>query len=358
MSRFLTKLNIYGGLFGLSTIGVTTYYLYNRYCNKKKLWVETDLEPDDLIALDILDKTNKYKYDTIVCGEGNVSEKMFRANHYFKNKYRNLVHGLGSDKDFPEPEEYKTDEVLKFYTEDNYFKLLKEYIEINKNNSKMLLLKPPRELFSLYLENRDELKSLLQTVECYMYGSFNLRSLKATKEQLEDFLKIFGKLYLYESYYASGSSNNVNKENYDNFNNILKNQDVEKLLNYWDEYMIKDCIDTCNSITKSTNQDITPLENYEIKVSDQLKEKYHRNYKAYEQISKNKGKQFVLADVGLALALTDTKNNLWQPVEITFDDKLYTKINAVSKENCETTYIVKNVGFNKLIELLDNFYSK
>ena len=350
-------------------VGVGSYYVYKQlflqYKDKHNVWLETDLEPDDLIAMKIM-KSQGIFFDKIVCGEGNIDKKMHRLIKYFTCKSNSdkkfdlmdscggvlkgigysthYVHLIGSDKDFP----------------DNYEYALENYL---KNNKRMIILKPPRELYNMYLSNPEKTKSLLKKAECFMYGSFNLRCLKADATQLANFMNLFGKLYLYESYYASKGDNTINKQNYPNFTKLvaLMGDDVKDIITEWDNYIVKDCFNTCNEILmREELEELKDLSEYHIKLSDSEAARYHRNYKVYKNISENKEGQFVLADVGLALCMND--ETLWENAELSFDSNGYT--NAIVRHDDEimisgkftNTYIIKNIGFNTLTQLLEKLY--
>lgn len=321
--------------------------------SNKNLWIESDLEPDDVLAIDILRKKG-YKMHTIVCGEGN--GKINRCLAYYDKVATNVVKGQDSDKDFPEPKKYSTYvSTLKYET--NYKEQLQKYLE---TNTKLVIMKPPRELFEMFLSDKQSTKKLLQNVTCYMYGSFNIRSLKANKEDVLDFLNSFNNLYYYESYRASGSGNSVSKESYDNFAKLGTCDNFFEIMDARDTYILKDCIDTCNAVTGRSDEVLKTLDEYlksnEItedffnNLTDNVKARYHRNYKCYESVVKNKGQQFVLADVGLALCVD---KNVWESVTLDINDAGYT---VYTENPTSKVFSVNNLGHNKLKEYLNEIY--
>jgi hypothetical protein len=359
--------SLFGGLVA-GQVGYKAYKYYKTYKQKnnyfeKSLWVETDLEPDDVLAIDILQKNNEiYSY---ICGEGNVDKKMNRLlNYYGKTPAKLYIKGKGSDKDFPEPydttenneSESKSEPKLNVKNEQEYLNELKKFLDLN--GKKMVIIKPPRELYELFLSNPDETKKLMANVECYMYGSFNLRSLNTNTEKLKEFLYSFKKLYIFETHYAIGSGNSVNPDNFKAYPSLSNAKYFSEICKQWNDYIIKDCVDTCNSIIKRNDETIQSLENLPEEILNKLsvneKARYHRNYKCYFDVSKYNENQFILADVGLALCFD---KDVWTPVTIDFDDKGYT---TMIKTDISTVYTVFNTPTLKteLLDTLEKLYTE
>jgi hypothetical protein len=326
--------------------------LANFFTNKN-LWVETDLEPDDVLAIDILQRKG-YTMHTIVCGEG--KEKVNRCLAYYDKTVPNIVKGHDSNKDFPEPAKYKN-YVSSLTYSTNYKEQLKSYLE---SNTKLVIMKPPRELFEMFLADRESTKQLLKNVTCYMYGSFNIRSLKADKKDVLEFLNSFGNLYYYESYRASGSCNSVSSDTYANFSKLKACDNFYEIMDAWDDYILKDCIDTCNSITGKSGETLKTLDEYVNDgdlskefvdgLSQDVKGQYDRNYKCYVSVVKNKGQQFVLADVGLALCIDKA---VWDRVSLDFNDAGYT---VYTENPTGNTCSVNGIGIDTLKLYLDELY--
>ena len=364
--------------FILFTVGITSsisigYYFYKKINNNlnnkidriknvnKKLWIETDLEPDDVLAIDILKKKN-YDISVYVCGEGDIDNKMNRLLYYYKNIYTDFsdkfIKGIGSNKDFPEPytEPINSKNIINNI---NYIDNLKEFII---ENNTIIIIKPPRELYQAYLNNREETKKIMSNINCYMYGSFNLRSLNVNDlNDLKEFLLSFKNLYIFETYYAFGNDNTVNINNYLNFHYLKKNKNFDEITKQWNEYCIKDCIDTCNSIINKNNKTIISLNNLPDEITANLnnndKEKYNRNFKCYESIKIYNDNQFVMADVGLALCFNN--NKYWTPVNINFDNNGYTILTKTNKSNVYTV-LNSNDNYlkNSLLDELTDLYVK
>ena len=356
----------------MAAFGTQDFFL----TGQKYIWVETDLEPDDYLAINIL-KRKGYLLHTIVVGEGDVNKKLNRAFYYYGDTC-NLIKGVASDKLFPE-DQFMCPEVvrdldsdvglefvgknwqsveLKQYGKD-YYSSLKRYC--SKYGYIIVILKPPRELFGLFLENPDEIKELLKEITCYMYGSFNLRSLNAEPAKLQEFLQSFGELYIYESYHASGSENTLNPENYSNFDEMVKCLDPDgkftELMKAWDAFNMEDCLMTCLDIARSEGIEAqigSRLLSYQelgVELPENKKHRYHRNYKCYQQILHNLGRQFVIADVGLALFMDSP--NAWKEVDITIDDKGYTQIKESSSSRIKS---VLKVGIDAVKQKLDEIW--
>lgn len=76
----------------------------------------------------------------------------------------------------------------------------------------MIGLKPMRELVLLYKQHPDQMSQLLSKVTWYVYGGFNFRCINDTTALLS-MLTRFKKVYIYESFHATGQQNSVNKTN-------------------------------------------------------------------------------------------------------------------------------------------------
>jgi len=346
------------GLAGLATY--SGYKYYKSYKNSqvldlsKSLWMETDLEPDDILAIDVLRK--KHDVYAYVCGEGNVDKKMNRLlNYYGKSNARLYIKGTESDKDFPEPYDTTdyTNANVKNKTE--YMSELKNFV--SSNGKTMVIIKPPRELYEQFLSNPEETKKTMSSVDCYMYGSFNLRSLNANKDQLKDFLSSFKNLYIFETHYAIGSENSVNPDIFKGYPTLTKADNFMEISKQWNDYIVKDCKDTCNSIIGKNDDTIMSLEELPKTISDKLndnqKARYHRNYKCYKDVSKYNENQFVMADIGLALCFD---KELWTPVTIDFDDKGYTKLTKCDSSNVHTVFTTPTLK-TELLKDLESMYN-
>lgn len=331
----------------------------------KNLWIETDLEPDDVLAIDILRKKG-YFLHTIVCGEGNVDRKIHRCmNYYGKQIYDEncdgdnlvtcgrwyckdekscrFVKGFGSCKDFPE---WHNDNTVNLYSTE-YYDELKNYV---KDNDTMVILKPPRELYELFCKNESDFSELLKNVNCYMYGSFNIRCINPDKKKMVEMFKSFKTFHLYESYAASGSDNNVNPSNYETFDNLQNVSNFFEVMHKWNDYIIKDCVDTCNELTKNSDKILKNFDDVKDLISENDHNRYKRNYKCYDQIQKTGGKQFVLADVGLAICID---KNMWTPVDVYFSEDGYTKFTKNSDSN---VYTIIGIGASTLRQELSIIY--
>jgi hypothetical protein len=271
-------------------------------CGPSDLYVFTDLEPDDYLALWILNK-NGYKFKTVVVGEGKfVQQKAERAYYYFNNddfypeSCPYITVGESSDKDFPES--FETDETYDNFSLEN----LKEFVQ--NGGTKILIMKPPRELFQYIITNPAEL-SFLKNTKCYLYGSFNMKSLDATDSEFRMFCDLFDSLYVYESFFATGPQNNLNPQNFPLIQKLRQHQNFSDLLDSWDDYILKDCEDTCIGLLENYNLPLQLVETETLRdvMSEKDFNRYGWNYKCYCQVKPNRGFQTVLADSGLAITL-------------------------------------------------------
>jgi hypothetical protein len=358
----LTKGVLFTTLLGGTLYG---YNKYKKYLSRRNLWVESDFEPDDVLAMDIL-KIRGYNITHVVVGEGDVKNKMYRAMLYFTEKSKKspvLISGNESNKDFPEPYQMPENKI-NLNKDKKYVEELKKYLQ---DNDTIFVVKPPRELYNLYLSDKDAFKKLFKDKTCYMYGSFNLRSLKASSSLMNDFLKSFGNLYLYESYYATEKSN-VNVSNYENFNKLNKCHMFFETMGHWDNYLLVDCIDTCQKL-KYMEQDEKYSENKKHKfyeeeeltdLSEYDRKSYMRNKKAYMEIFANCGQQFVFADVGLALGMKNP-NVKWKLADISVNPNTgYTQITDLPDSSTDTSvnkqYIIEKRNLVDYLKELSDLY--
>jgi hypothetical protein len=192
--------------------------------SKKNFWAQyltditeiiitTDLETDDLVALQMLAKLIPTNVHIIfVVGEGNGTMKYHRMKEYIElfgfNGKCTVYQGYDSRSDF------------KFDGEDVFHKItceelrkkprptdneeLLKFIQSHKNTP-IIMLKPPREFIEFW--NKDN--SLFNETVLIGYMSFNLSVLfeKWTKTQIISFLRSFKTVIYYETFFANGEDN-------------------------------------------------------------------------------------------------------------------------------------------------------
>ena len=296
-------------------------------------WIETDLEPDDVLSLAIFPKAQYY-----VVSEGNSLTKYKRMLKYCElldNKNAIVIKGHDSDKLFPHDglEFDNLDENINLHI-NNYLDNLIKFS--NNDNPIMISIKPMRELLEEYIKDPDLIKKVVGNIKLYVYGGFNFRVLLDKYEkQLLELLKMFKEVKIYESFYVSGEKNSINKLNCpDLYNFIIQNKEkpfykiLLKLTYNWNSYLIDDIQQWI--VTMDKNSDT-----------------YKRNIKIVNSIKDNVNFQFVLADFGLASVFRDV-----EPIKIKnlrFENK-YTKFD----ETNETTnmYVYKDIPHDVIEKLI------
>jgi len=346
------------------------------------LFIETDLESDDLLAIYIL-LCRGYNIRHVVVGEGDSCIKYERMKVYWTHLHNefpsqissvpSILHGMSSSKPFSndgfdissnnhdihelrhramelkEIKHSKSDDVKT----NEYRLTLMSFIE-HTNRPLIIALKPMRELFKVW---KDIPSELLRKTTLVDYGSFNYRCLwgKDPKEKLSnsnlllEMLSQFKKHILYESFLATGLQNSMNKENmsnvYDSLQILSKTshflQCLFRLISQWNSHLVKQCRDNISKYDL-----IQEKLQWQIDAQD-------RSRRIITSIETSIDSQMVLADSALA-ALLDDENFQPSPtpVNISFDDKggSYTKVTAVldDKMMSTSTYSYLNIPFTSI----------
>ena len=310
------------------------------------IWLETDLEPDDIAAIYILNKRG-FRFSHIVTGEGNSVTKHMRIKKYHTLLSSNLdnvdvvppvfIRGLDSNKLFPrdgcEFETLYDDEKEYDMFDSKYVKELKNYVATCKEPI-MIVLKPFRELLKYF----SELADILPKVTLYVYGSFNFRTL-SNEVAVSSLLRSFKNVYLYESFFATGTKNSIDKDTMPKFFEAFTKasqtspylQTLNRLMLNWNEHMLT----SCSTNLAKLNSD---------------PDSRNRLLKIYNAVKENKSFQMVAADIGVAVTFNDQQ--FFKPVDISFDPiSKYTLIvpNALSKIFCAMD-IPWNVLEDKLVD--------
>lgn len=299
-----------------------------------ELWVETDLEPDDVLALRLkpLCYANYY-----VVGEGenpNIKyNRMKRYTQLLNNSTAVIIQGFGSMKAFPnDGDEFDN---LGNSGCDQYY--LENFLKFSSSsNPVMFSLKPMRELLNEYNKNKGMIINAVKNIELYLYGSFNFRCvLKEHKNNLIELLNNFKKVCIYESFYATGEQNSINKNNY------------PLLYNYFIEHSNDPYIETLIKLTTIWNCHLRDEFKTHLKNETRI-ERIKRSQKVIDNIIGHEDFQYVLADFGL-VAVYDTI----EPVPIKnlrFDDDGYTKFDDSLEES--NMYVYRDVDFNTIEQLI------
>jgi len=307
---FETKV-ITGAVAG-AVIGCGYFWYRQKYAdNTKSIALFTDLEPDDMIAMQVLNQRGLIPKFLFV-GEGDSNIKYARAARYCRALgWRNttIMKSYGSDKLFPGEEFLVNNSTLPPQKQIKDIKT--ELAEIET----YICLKPPRELYDWHIMGEP---NLLKDKKLVIYGSFNLRTLKdkykdsAAISWIFDTSKPFKEVILYESHggIKNAKTNSFSPESTPRLiNAIISNVSHFSLLTQqcmaqWDQYMIDDCLNTMKECDKNLDD-------------PDIKAKYDRNKKCYESVVKFMGKQFVAADPVLALIYDNPQfSEFKQPVDV------------------------------------------
>lgn len=269
--------------------------MYQPKTDKAVYWHETDLEPDDVLALMMLPAP-----EYVVVGEGDVGMKFLRASQYYEmlGSDPRIAMGEMSDKPFHgDGKEFETPLVSNraVNPETNRFWYMNEFRSFAESvNPIMVSLKPMRELFGWYLREPVEVTKLIARVSLYAYGGFNFRCLLSRTEdrtgKLCEFLRGFKRVSIYETFHATGVQNSMNKTNapevyklLDEFRHYSYVAALFKLTTLWNEHLVK-----------SLEADVESRSDPDAQA---------RNRKAIDSIRGNEEFQYVVADFGLAACM-------------------------------------------------------
>ena len=271
------------------------------------MWIETDLEPDDVLALYVLPNAKYY-----VVGEGNANIKYNRMIRYCSmlgNLNATVIEGTCSDKNFEldgkEFENLDTQTCSESYI-DHFTNFA------TGQNPVMFSLKPMRELLNKYVKDPILIKYLVSKITLYVYGGFNFRCLAwKNKKELLELINSFKKVCIYESFFVSGEINSMNKLNAPRLYNYLKDHannyttTLSKLTYNWNKSILDDMV---LSLKKEKLDDNTR----------------HRHQKVVDNVTGNEEFQYVIADFALAAVYRDIEplpvTNLKFDNYTTFDD--------------------------------------
>jgi hypothetical protein len=333
------------------------------------IFLETDLESDDLLAIYLLAKRGYYP-SVIVVGEGDATIKVARMHSYMRLlKFENLIpqghqwiiiQGYSSKKLFPQDgAEFDLTSINELKTkglphQTHYVTALQSYIA-NHQDPIYIGLKPPREL----MQYHSQLTAEIAKLRGYMYGSFNFRSVWVQLKELSELLPRFKSMHIYESFYATGSLNSMDpdwcpqtwKQLFHDKSPFLKT--VNLVVSNWNSHMKNDCLKTCMTIAKrytleDTLSVVTETNSIkEVLVDNGVAQKdidqYMRNLKVLRSVVANPDTQMVMADIGVALAVD---NHFWDSYatqgEISFDSSGYTQIKASNDPSCHV-YLYQNI---------------
>lgn len=293
------------------------------------LWIETDLEPDDVLALAIFPKADYY-----VVGEGEAKIKYQRMKGYLDMlNITDYILIKGNDG----PKKYELDgkefeHLPKIeHVETNYKKHFENFC--NSENPIMISIKPMRELAKLFSKNQN-IKKLLGNITFYAYGGFNFRTLLGTyKNVLKEILNSFKEVHIYESFYATGENNSFNKDTFPKLKEILFTSNKPfyktfvKLIRNWNKCML-------------SSFDINVLKGASLE----------RALKIIKNIEGNEDFQLLVADFALAVLIREGIVKYNMPVtNVRFET--YTLFDE-TLDNSSNIYFYKNVDMEELKNLI------
>ncbi len=341
-------------------------------------WIETDVEPDDVLALAILAICGNIH--TIIFGESPHPSDIAGSGIQVLDKmgtpldYYSVLRGQSSTKEFVyRGKEHSTSDYSHYlrsdtYSPDEYQFMFKRFVRGALDAGRIPVfvgLKPPRELF----DTAHLLKNELKEVVGISYGGFNYRSVcNKDPEREARFLTIlsyFKSHTTYESFLATGPNNSVNPisdpqlfaaiakptEFWTSFNALMTN---------WNRALIEDdCYPTCKGLLEAPEtidaviatlsgmdseaeriEAVGPL----LKDPTQAQRFVLHNLKPLLSIRGYEGKQFLLADACAVVALLDfdifDKYN--ERSEISFVNG-YTVAVPSSPEKTVNTFCFKNI---------------
>ena len=307
------------------------------------MWLETDLEPDDVLAIYTLPKRS---VKWVVVGEGNASIKAARLNRYhqlleqsghccFQSALR-IIKGEDSDKQFPgDGQEFDDLDVESEARRATYSYRYKYDMElwhfIDQNDDPVMIsLKPMRELVEWYKSAPDVAGDLLSKVTWYVYGGFNFRCID-DKEALLQMMGRFKRVYIYESYHATAEQNSVNRINSPQLYTLLTESN-------------NGFIDALSRITRLWNGHIVQ----ELKNSNSERAK-----KVVASVTGNEQFQYVLADFALTslIGISDAEltGRLQHIGAIRFDSNGYISFQETTDG---TILLYKNLGFEYVYNIV------
>lgn len=288
--------------------------------NCSALLITTDLEPDDVIALQILFKKLKeasfHKPIMVIVGEGDPSLKLFRMNMYanlFAPQLKmEVLQGIGSDRFYSQDgQEFFTPECINSirdsmpYSEKSLLEKIKQFLTFHFHHTTIINLKPPRELIKIWLEDNE----LFDNTIFLGYMGFNLRCLLEHYEKncIQDFLNSFKKVMYYECSMAIGRNNNISSK--DGFNFGMLPGYIEKLMQMWNQELHKECSEIVRNFqwfdpNWAVKLNESGLQTYlEHETNPNFRNILARNFKVMKDIKEADFVQFVNADTGLIISL-------------------------------------------------------
>lgn len=355
------------------------------------MFIFTDLEPDDLLALLVLQKRG-FVPSVVVVGEGNAAIKALRMKAYLRVLGlldTQVLSGVHSNKPFHADGEectsvFTTDELVEYQrVQTTGAVLTPEHNAIASNRVRdallhflhiheeplIVALKPMREFLHMDAPDKATVRKALSSATLALYGSFNLRCLfwlgrsvvpdagytARTQQEVLDWFAACKQVLLYESYHATGENNSINHMNmprvyellrqssFNTQSNVQLQELLFKLIHSWNTHIVECCWKTCNELQRAA-------ESRTLRNDEQAK--LDRNLRIVRDAGTYVESQMVLADSGLAVVmLNDAFDASLQAVHIHFDENGYTKEETAQDSNVK---LYRNVGFNAIEKAMSN----
>ena len=324
-----------------------------------QILITTDLRGDNIVALYLLIKHLKIAQDNglsfenlkfnFIVGEGTNIELKKQRLQILLDKWRfrktfnidyHIWDGFGSDKEYLDEgtSTFTKEEITQFSrkpttkynqyvpSEHSLYRLA-HYLTEEEDNLLIISLKPMTELIWLFENGAFE---NCEAIYFMGYMSFNVRQLfKYTnlyRDAITNFLSFVNEVYLYETYIAIGSNNNVTSLDI-NFN--IFPEEVLNEIYLWNYHCYHDCL---RSLSKyfSEYQNISEENIDALELSDDLKDNLKRDLKVVNSIKGYMLSQFVNADPAIIYWLfTEDDLMTWEfnvRGYVTFTPKGYTKL--------------------------------
>jgi hypothetical protein len=297
------------------------------------IWLETDLEPDDILAMYVL-AIKGYRFKYIVIGEGNIDKKYKRICTYMDqlielnlaNNDYTVIFGEGNINQFmylKEGDEFGYNGILVDNQADidNISKIYQNRLNdfISNGGTEFICLKPPKELLKYY----SHIKKDIQKLNAYIYGESNFNKIY-DKTLLLTVLSQFNKVVIYESFHATNDISLMNIDTCPNTWSLIHNLDNNylnsfiRLIILWNTYISEDSVKICDNILNTYDHwDIThetfihmdiaeiKLELTNISFSEEDSSIFINNFiNMKDYLNTNRVDQTIqLADIGLAMCI-------------------------------------------------------
>jgi hypothetical protein len=284
------------------------------YKKSKYLIISTDLETDDICAIDILYKNNYFKNIEkilFVVGEGNSDIKYNRMKYYISNFYNTIKNKVKIIKGYSSKIKNKYDGYGEINKNDHNCGVDDENIEnviyafIKKNSPDIISIKPPKEIFEIFNQHNKNIHKIFNKCNFFGYMGFNLRVCFRTynKKTIIDCLSSFRNCFWIHTHFSLNSKCNVITPHDINFKKL--DPHILNVMKYWNKHQMEYAIERIE-------QNIDTKKHVVMKNIDKLKNIIHYD-----------GNQFVHADTLLALFLTDPdkRQHLFIRGNIEFDEK-------------------------------------